>query len=239
MSRAAGPCTAVTFFSPSVTIIAPLGAHQHLVLANSKSHIDELCWRGRPERRLVDEVGEVGAGEAGGAPRQHPDVDVVGHRDLWVWTARMPSRPLTSGRLTMTRRSKRRDGAAPGRGRRVAAIRMTPRRLEAVHLDEQLVERLLALVVAAAEPGAAVAADGRSVDEDDAGRVLLPPRRSRTRGADADEHLDEVRAADREEWHAPAPATARASSVLPVPGGPISSTPFGAAELLNLGLLRN
>ena len=46
--------------------------------------------------------------------------------------------------------------------------------LEAVHLDEQLVERLLALVVTAAHAGAAVAADGVDlVHEDDAGRVLL------------------------------------------------------------------
>ena len=75
-------------------------------------------------------------------------------------------------------------------------------RLEAVHLDEQLVQRLLALVVAAAEAGAAMAADRVDlVDEDDAGRVLLAllEQVADARGADADEHLDEVRAADREE----------------------------------------
>ncbi len=76
--------------------------------------------------------------------------------------------------------------------------------LEAVHLDQQLVERLLALVVAAAEAGAAVAADGVDlVDEDDAGRVLLAllEQVAHARGADADEHLDEVGARDREEGH--------------------------------------
>ncbi len=47
-------------------------------------------------------------------------------------------------------------------------------RVEAVHLDEQLVEGLLALVVPAAESGAAVTADGVDlVDEDDGRRVLL------------------------------------------------------------------
>ncbi len=78
-------------------------------------------------------------------------------------------------------------------------------RLEAVHLDQQLVERLLALVVAAAEAGAAVAPDGVDlVHEDDAGRVLLGllEQVAHARGADADEHLDEVRARDREERHA-------------------------------------
>ena len=71
-------------------------------------------------------------------------------------------------------------------------------RLEAVHLDEQLVEGLLALVVAAAHAGAAVAADGVDlVDEDDAGRVLLGllEQVAHAGGADADEHLDEVGAA--------------------------------------------
>ena len=77
--------------------------------------------------------------------------------------------------------------------------------LEAVHLDEQLVERLLALVVAAAEAGAAVAADGVDlVHEDDARAVLLGllEQVAHARGADADEHLDEVGAGDREERHA-------------------------------------
>src|SRR5690349_20210991 len=47
-------------------------------------------------------------------------------------------------------------------------------RVEAVHLDEDLVEGLLALVVAATEAGAALAADGVDlVDEDDARRIAL------------------------------------------------------------------
>ena len=77
--------------------------------------------------------------------------------------------------------------------------------LEPVHLDEQLVQRLLALVVTAAEAGAAVAPDGVDlVHEDDARAVLLGllEQVPHARGADADEHLDEVRAGDREERHA-------------------------------------
>jgi hypothetical protein len=46
--------------------------------------------------------------------------------------------------------------------------------LEAVHLDQQLVQGLLALVVTTAETGAPVPADRVDlVHEDDAGRVLL------------------------------------------------------------------
>ena len=77
--------------------------------------------------------------------------------------------------------------------------------LEAVHLDEQLVQRLLALVVAAAEACAAMPADGVDlVHEDDARRRLLRllEQVAHARGADADEHLDEVGARDAEERHA-------------------------------------
>ena len=76
--------------------------------------------------------------------------------------------------------------------------------LEAVHLDQQLVQRLLALVIAAAEAGAAMTADRVDfVDEDDAGRILLGllEHVAHAACADADEHLDEVRAGDREERH--------------------------------------
>src|SRR5206468_8435382 len=75
-------------------------------------------------------------------------------------------------------------------------------RLEAVHLDEELVEGLLALVVTAAEACAAVTTDSVDlVDEDDAGRVLLAllEQVAHAAGADADEHLDEVGAGDAEE----------------------------------------
>src|SRR6185437_12200665 len=73
---------------------------------------------------------------------------------------------------------------------------------EAVHLDQQLVQRLLALVVTAADSGTAMAADRvELVDEDDAGCRLLGllEQVAYTAGADTDEHLDEVGAGDREE----------------------------------------
>ena len=76
--------------------------------------------------------------------------------------------------------------------------------LEAVHLDQQLVEGLFALVIAAAETGAAMTADRVDfVDEDDAGRVLLGllEHVADAAGADADEHFDEVRTRDGEERH--------------------------------------
>ena len=77
-------------------------------------------------------------------------------------------------------------------------------RVEAVHLDEQGIQRLLALIVSAADAVAAMAADGVDfVDENDARRRLLALLKhvAHAGGADADEHLDEVRAADREKRH--------------------------------------
>ena len=78
-------------------------------------------------------------------------------------------------------------------------------RLEPVHLDEKLVQRLLALVIAATETSAAMPADRVDfVDEDDARRILFGllehvPDAAR---ADPHEHFYEVRPGDREERHA-------------------------------------
>src|SRR4028118_898270 len=145
---------------------------------------------------------------------------------FFMCTARIFSRPSMSGASTTTWRSKRPGRSSAGSstsGRLVAAIRITPSlvsnppnstasgagdrdravvALDPVHLDEQLVERLLALVVPAAQPRAAVPADGVDlVDEDDARRVRLPllEEVAHAARADADEHLHEVGARHREE----------------------------------------
>jgi hypothetical protein len=76
--------------------------------------------------------------------------------------------------------------------------------VEAVHLDQHLVEGLLALVVTAAQAGPAVAADSVDlVDEDDGRRVGLGllEQVADPACADADEHFDEVRTGDRVERH--------------------------------------
>ena len=78
-------------------------------------------------------------------------------------------------------------------------------RAEAVHLGEQLVERVLALVVAThgGRFGAGASHGVNLVDEDDAGSLLLglAEEVAYTRGAYADEHLHEVRTCQREEGH--------------------------------------
>ena len=75
---------------------------------------------------------------------------------------------------------------------------------EAVHLYQNLVQGLLALVVAAAQAGATVAADGVDlIDKDDAWGIALGlvEKVTDAGGAHADEHLDEFRTADGEEGH--------------------------------------
>ena len=75
-------------------------------------------------------------------------------------------------------------------------------RLKAVHLHEQLIQRLLALVVSAAQAGAAMAAHRVDfIDEDDARCILLALLKqvAHAARAHADEHLNEIRTGDGEE----------------------------------------
>ena len=77
--------------------------------------------------------------------------------------------------------------------------------LKAIHLDKHLVERLLALVVASAYARAALTTNRVNlVDEDDGRGSLfgLLEQVAHAAGTHANEHLDKVGAADREERHA-------------------------------------
>ena len=115
------------------------------------------------------------------------DIGTV-HRDLTVETARAQQRRVE-------------DVGTVGGGDEDHALVL----LEAVHLDEQLIERLLALVVAAAQAGTALTADRVDlVDEDDRRRLLLGVLEevAHARGAHTHEHLDELGTGDGEERHA-------------------------------------
>src|SRR5438067_5305928 len=77
-------------------------------------------------------------------------------------------------------------------------------RFKAVHLDQQLVESLFALVVSTAEASATMATDSVDlVNENDARRVLfaLLEEVAHAACAHADKHFNEVRTGDREERH--------------------------------------
>ena len=173
-------------------------------------HLDLLAIAtSRMERAFVEQVGEVGAGHAGGEARDALELDgrreletlgmhgedgfaaaEVGqvYEDLTVETAGTQQRGVEDVR-TIGGTDDDHAGLA----------------VETVHLDEQRIQGLLTLVVTAADAGAALTADRVDlIDEDDAGGELagLLEGVAHAGRADADEHLDEVGAADAEERHA-------------------------------------
>ncbi len=167
---------------------------------------DLLVAPGGEDRGLVDEVREVGAREARRLAGDRLDLDRLVERlalgvDLEDRDAALHVRPVEDDLAVEAARAQERRvedvGAVGGGDDDDVGVRV-----EAVHLDEDLVEGLLALVVAAAEAGAALAADRVDlVDEDDARAVALGlvEQVADAAGADADEHLDELGARDAEE----------------------------------------
>jgi len=113
-------------------------------------------------------------------------------------------------------------------------------RIEAVHLDQQLVQRLFALIVTAAEARATMASDRVDfVDEDDARGVLLGlfEHVAHAAGADADEHFHEVGTGNIEEGHARLAGDSAAEQGLTRPRRADHQRAFGdlAAQALELG----
>ena len=169
--------------------------------------IDELHVRARGEQRgLVEDVRQVRAREAGRALGDLTQVHLLGEGltlrvDLQDGLAALQVGGLDGNLAIETpgaQQSRVEDVGAVGRRDQndVGAL------VETVHLDEELVERLLALVVAAADAAAAVATHGVDlVDEDDGRRVLLGALEELTHagGTHADVQLHELRTGDREE----------------------------------------
>ena len=131
-----------------------LGAHQHLVARLIEIVVgdDLTAAADREQRRLVDQVRELGAREAGRATGNLPEIDVRVERNFLRVDAENLLATLDVGRA---------DGhltieAAGTQQRRIENVGAVGRRddddaligREAVHLDEQLVERLLALFMA-------------------------------------------------------------------------------------------
>ena len=184
------------------------GAHQHLVLGDFEVvHRDLLAVDPRRvQRRLVHHVGQVGAAEARCSARQHVQVDVVGNRNLLHMHAENFFAPA---HIRQSHHHAAVEASRPQQ-RRIQHVGPVGRRhqdhaivgLKAIHLDQQLIQRLLALVVPAAQACAAVASNRVDfVDEDDAGRILLALLKQIAHAAcaHAHKHLHEVRTGDGEE----------------------------------------
>ncbi len=161
------------------------------------------------QRRLVHQVREVGAGKAGGPRRHDLEVDVGAPSfTLRVWIRRTSSRPFTSGLSTSTCRSKRPGRSRAGSstsGRLVAAMMMMALRASKPSISASSWLSVCSRSSCAAHRAldARLAERVELVDEDDAGRLGLGLREqvAHARGADADEHLDELGAAQAEEGH--------------------------------------
>src|SRR5690606_22829403 len=185
-----------------------LGAHHDLVLGEFELlHLDDaLAGPRREQRSLVDQVGQVGTGEARRATCDQGRFDAVTQRhlahvhleDLLATTdVRQPHHHLAVETARTQQRRVEHIGTVGRSDDDDAVVH-----LEAVHLHQQLVEGLLTLVVTATQTGATVATHGVDlVDEDDAGRMLLGllEHVAHAAGTHANEHFDEVGTGDGEE----------------------------------------
>ncbi len=161
------------------------------------------------DRGLVDEVGEIGAGEPGSRPRDHGQVHLRAEAfALAVHLQDLRPFPLGGQRhgdlpIEPSGTQQRRvEGLGPvGRGEDNHALG----RVEPVHLGQQLVERLLTLVVTTAdETGPPLAPDSVDLIDEDDGRgafACLVEQVADAGGADPHEHFDEPGAAHRQERH--------------------------------------
>ena len=206
-----------------------------------------LVGAGGEQGRLVEHVGQVGAGEAGGPAGDRLQVDVVSH-GLALAVHLQDLQPTLhvgglDGDLTVEAAGAQQRGVedvGPVGGGDEDDVGLD---VEAVHLHQQLVEGLLALVVPAAHTRPAVPADRVDlVDEDDRGGVLLGllEQVAHAGGADADEHLDEVRTGDRVERHPRLAGRGARQQGLAGPGGAVQEDALGdlrpdREELLRLG----
>src|SRR6266852_2857811 len=153
---------------------------------------------------------------------------------LRVWTRRICSRPLTSGMSTTIWRSNRPGRSSAGSrmsGRLVAASRMTPSFDSKPSISTS---SWLSVCSRSSCPPPSPAPRCRPTASISSmntmqGACFLPcSNRSRTRDAPTPTNISTKSEPliEKNGTFASA-ATARASSVLPVPGGPIKSTPFG------------
>jgi hypothetical protein len=163
----------------------------------------------RQERCLVDQIGEVGAGKAG---RQFGDllgIDVGRQYRLFQVDVQYRDAILLVGAVDQNLTIE----AAGAQQRRIQDLRPVgrrqqddaDRRIETVHLHEELIERLLLFGITAIRKGSAGAAQRvELVDKDDRRRLLarLVEQVAHPRGADADKHFDELGAGNRKELDA-------------------------------------
>ena len=189
---------------------APLGTHDDLVLGFFKvGHVDcaAIAASGK-QGCLVDQVGQIRTGKAGRATRKNGGVYVLCQRHL----AHMHLENLLAATDVGQRHDHLTVKAPRTQERRIQHIGAVGCRdhdhtlsgLKPVHFNQHLVQRLLALIVAATEACAALTAHCVNfVDENDAGRVFFGvfEHVAHTGRTHADKHLHKIRTRDAEKRH--------------------------------------
>ena len=172
--------------------------------------VDELGIRaGCQQRGLVEHVGQIGTRKAGGLARHNLEVDVGRHglalsvhlKDLFATQQVGGVHAHLTVEATGAQQCRVEDVGAVG-CRNKNDVRLG---IKAVHLNQHLVQGLLAFVVTAAHSGATVTAHGIDlVDEDDGGSGLLGllKKVTNSRRTDTNKHLDKIGTRDGEEGNA-------------------------------------
>ena len=186
------------------------GAHHHLVFGDLKIvHPDHFLVISRSiQRCLVNNVGEIGSGKSGRAAGDHIDIDVFIERYL----SRVNLQDAFAAANVRASDDNPAIKAARAKQGRIEHVGAIGRRhqddavigLKTIHLDEKLVERLLAFVMTTAETGTAMASDCIDlIDKNDARSIFLAlfEKVADTAGADADKHLYKIRTRYRKERH--------------------------------------
>lgn len=169
--------------------------------------VGAFCGEDRP---FVHDVLEVCARKTDRLLGDFPEVDSFGHLlplrvDLEDFDACLEIGPVEEDMPVESSRSQKRrieniGAIGCGHDNDMGAL------LEAIHLREDLIERLLALVMTSAKACSSTLSPDRInlIDEDDAGGIALGACEEVTHAAcaNSDKHLDEFRARDGEEGHA-------------------------------------
>ena len=164
---------------------------------------------GSQQRRLVEQVRQIGAGKANGHLGELLKLNVLVHRLvlgvhaqnlLATLNIRTVDRHLAV-KTAGTQQRRIQNVGAVGGGNQDDRLAL----LKTVHLDQQLVERLLALVVAATQAGSALTSHSIDLIDKDDRRGLglgLLKEVAHAAGTDAHEHLDKVGTRNAKERYA-------------------------------------
>ena len=184
-----------------------LGAHHDFVLGHIKLFLAHgvLVGTGSKQGRLVDQVSQVSTGEAGRTASNNRWLNVVRY---WHLTHVHFKNLFTTTDVWQTNHhlTVKTTGAQQGRVKHVGTVSCRNHNntvvcFKAIHLDQQLVQGLLTLIMATAHTGTTVTTHSINlVDKDDARCLLfgLFEHVTNPRSTHTHEHLYEVRTGDGE-----------------------------------------